>query len=239
MTHTVHHEACKTLSTSLLSAGHSPHLLSKSKLRLPALRPITASLFDPHTIPSSELSSRRSYNLSTESQILRHGPFNHAALAGRLRHRAATAPDAPSVSTISPYFHDGAGQPILSSSLSTCENFSSINQMNDVHRSSSSDRSLSQGHMRVIDGPDAWIHDADLSPSDPLCLWYNKTNRSTEWRDRVDRILRQIMSKDLRQQATCDDEACDRLRDAVKQVFACTSVQHYSHALLCKRSDCQ
>lgn len=105
--------------------------------------------------------------------------------------------------------------------------------MNDVHRSFSSDRTLSQGHLRVMDGPDAWIHDADLSPSDPLFQWYNKTNRSTEWRDRVDRILRQIMSKDLRQQTQCDDEANDRLRDAVKQVLAdSTYPSLHNHLLL-------
>lgn len=68
-----------------------------------------------------------------------------------------------------------------------------------------------------MDGPDAWIHDADLSPSDPLHQWYHKTTRCSEWRDRVDCILRQIMSKDLRQQARTDEHAHERLRDAVKQ----------------------
>eukprot|EP00892_Ulva_mutabilis_P005227 jgi/Ulvmu1/3076/UM015_0116.1 len=115
--------------------------------------------------------------------------------------------------------HDAPAHPLLSSSLSTCENFSSTNQFDDVNRSFSSDRSFSQAHLRYLDGPDAWIHDADLSPSDPLSQWYNKTNRSTEWRDRVDRILHQIMAKDLRQQAPCDQEAEERLRLAVKQVL--------------------
>lgn len=195
--------------------------MSQPKLRLPALKPITTALLDAATIPSSGVSShRRSHNLSSETQTLRHGPFEHSALAGRLRHRAATAPEAPSTSVMSPYLHDGHGQPLLSSSLSTCENVSSCNQFNDVHRSFSSDRSFSQGHLRVMDGPDAWIHDADLSPSDPLHQWYSKSNRSSEWRDRVDRILRQIMSKDLRQQAPGDEEAEHYLREAVKQVMS-------------------
>lgn len=124
------------------------------------------------------------------------------------RGRAATSPELPSASQAKPDFLPSGG---LFSSLSTPDG-----QWSRKSSGSGQRTSFSQNTPKVVEGDD-WIP-AFLSPQSELSKWYSKAKGRMEWRDNVDRILRQVTSKDLRQQLTPDEVDDEHLNEQLEQV---------------------
>lgn len=173
------------------------------KLNLPPLRPIsTPYLKEKISLGEMRSSSRSALGFSSEL----HVDSFLASCHSTTRARATTSPEVASVS----YSKSDLLQSGLWSSLSTCDGHLSRNS------SASGQRSFSQSHPRAIEG-DEWIP-AFLRPPDDLAKWYVKAKGRIEWRDTVDRILRQVTSKDLRQQLNPDDSDDEQLCEQLEQV---------------------
>jgi hypothetical protein len=169
------------------------------KLNLPPLRPISTP-YVKENLSNGEMrsSSRSPLGFSSELDV-------DSFLTSCNRVRAATSPEVPSISyTKSDLLHSG-----LISSLSTCDGHFSR------HSSGSGQCCKVPSHQKSVEGDD-WIP-LFLRPPDDRSLWHLKAKNRMEWRDSVDRILRQVTSKDLRQQLSPDNLENEHLRDQVEQ----------------------
>ena len=183
-------------------AEQSQFLRMAPKLNLPPLRPIsTPYLKEKLSLGEMRSSSRSALGLSSELHLDSLLTSCHSTRA-----RAATSPETPSAgNTKSDLLQSG-----LLTSLSTCDGQLSRNS------SASGQRSFSQSHHKGVEGDD-WIP-AFLRPPDDLAKWYGNAKGRMEWRDNVDCILRQVTSKDLRQQLSPDDLDDEHLREQLEQV---------------------
>jgi hypothetical protein len=188
-----------TLISAHAEQTQSVFLRMAPKLNLPPLRPISTPCLKENISHGEMRSSSRSpLGFSSELDV-------DSYLTSCNRLRAATSPEVPSIN----YTKSELLQSGLFSSLSACDGHFSRNS------SGSSLCSYSQSHPKSVEGDD-WIP-TFLRPPDDRYLWHMRTKNRMEWRDSVDRILRQVTSKDLRQQLNPDDMDNEYLREQVEQ----------------------
>lgn len=202
------------VTVCLDDAEQSQFVRMAPKLNLPPLRPIsTPYLKETTTVGGMQSTSRSPLGFSSELQV-----DSFLTSFNGTRARAATSPEVPSASYTKPDLLQSG----LLSSLSTCDGHWSRNS------SASGQRSFSQNPPpKVIDGDD-WIPEF-LKQPDELAKWHFKAKCRIEWRDTVDRILRQVTSKDLRQQLTPNDGDDEHLREQLEQVRLSFCVKVWLH----------